>query len=194
MKKNLFLIFVTATTLLNLTSLSQAHNCTREYIPVCGLVQVQCFTTPCPPLLMDFSNACLAKAAGSVEQRLGKCGALEGTAGTVGKKTTLARSYPARVEQLSLLVATSQPPQYILRVTGQLMNGCETLGEPAQQKLGNDFIVSLPAGVPIEREGMMCSMALRPFETQIKLDVPPEQDMSKPFSVIVNGRRTQFGK
>ena len=141
---------------------------------------------------MDFSNACLAKVAGSIEQRPGKCGALEGTSAQVGKGPTLARSYPARVDQLSLLVATSQPPQFILRITGKLMNGCEALGEPVQQRLGNDYVISLPAGVPVEREGMMCSMALRPFETQIRLDIDPENPEAKPSSIIVNGRRAQI--
>ena len=194
MKRFLLIFFSVAAGCLALATASVAHNCTRELSPVCGLVQVQCFTTPCPPLWMDFSNSCSAKAAGALEQRPGRCGALEGTTGEVGKEPTLARSYPARVEQQSLVVAASQPPQYILRVTGHLMNGCEALGQPVTQKSGDDFVISLPAGVPVERQGMMCSMALRPFETQIILDIDPEKPIAKPFSVVVNGRRTKFGK
>lgn len=34
--------------------------CTQEYAPVCGLVQVQCITTPCDPVEETFSNACHA--------------------------------------------------------------------------------------------------------------------------------------
>ena len=30
--------------------------CTMDYTPVCALIQVQCFTTPCPPLFQTKSN------------------------------------------------------------------------------------------------------------------------------------------
>lgn len=38
----------------------QAQICTMEYAPVCGLVQVQCVTTPCDPVPETFSNGCTA--------------------------------------------------------------------------------------------------------------------------------------
>jgi|GEM_PF-484000 len=34
--------------------------CTKEYAPVCGLVQVQCITTPCNPVPETFSTGCVA--------------------------------------------------------------------------------------------------------------------------------------
>ena len=34
--------------------------CTKEYEPVCGLVQVECITTPCNPVPEAFSNGCTA--------------------------------------------------------------------------------------------------------------------------------------
>lgn len=37
-----------------------ADFCTTEYAPVCGLVQVQCITTPCDPVPETFSNSCAA--------------------------------------------------------------------------------------------------------------------------------------
>lgn len=37
--------------------------CTREYMPVCANVQVQCITAPCFPVQETFANACTAKAA-----------------------------------------------------------------------------------------------------------------------------------
>lgn len=40
--------------------------CTREYAPVCGLVEVQCVTTPCDPVPETFSNGCTACAQGNV--------------------------------------------------------------------------------------------------------------------------------
>ncbi len=44
----------------------QAQACTMEYAPVCGLVEVQCVTTPCPPIRETYSNGCSACAAGNV--------------------------------------------------------------------------------------------------------------------------------
>lgn len=40
--------------------------CTREYAPVCGLVEIQCITTPCDPIPQTFSNGCSACAEGNV--------------------------------------------------------------------------------------------------------------------------------
>ncbi|MFW5746571.1 MAG: hypothetical protein ACOCWQ_03395 [Nanoarchaeota archaeon] len=47
--------------------------CTREYLPVCGEVQVQCVTTPCPPINTTFPNRCEAERAGAREIREGAC-------------------------------------------------------------------------------------------------------------------------
>lgn len=44
----------------------QAEFCTMEYAPVCGLVDVQCFTTPCDPVPETFGNGCSACAQGNV--------------------------------------------------------------------------------------------------------------------------------
>ncbi len=44
--------------------------CTKEYMPVCGEIQVQCITTPCNPVKTTFGNRCEAenaKAANIVE-------------------------------------------------------------------------------------------------------------------------------
>jgi hypothetical protein len=43
-----------------------ADVCTMQYAPVCGLVEVQCVTTPCDPVLETFGNACSACAQGNV--------------------------------------------------------------------------------------------------------------------------------
>lgn len=40
--------------------------CTKEYAPVCGLVEIQCVTTPCDPIPQTFSNACGACSQGNV--------------------------------------------------------------------------------------------------------------------------------
>lgn len=47
-------------------TMKQAQACTLEYAPVCGLVQVQCITTPCDPVPETFSNGCAACARGNV--------------------------------------------------------------------------------------------------------------------------------
>jgi hypothetical protein len=36
--------------------------CTKEYRPVCALVEVQCVTTPCPPVAQTYGNGCSACA------------------------------------------------------------------------------------------------------------------------------------
>lgn len=47
--------------------------CTKEYMPVCAAYQVQCITTPCPPIMTTYDNACLAKAAGATLQYPWSC-------------------------------------------------------------------------------------------------------------------------
>lgn len=47
------------------TSAVEQKPCTREYMPVCGEVQVQCITTPCNPIQQTFSNKCVASNAGA---------------------------------------------------------------------------------------------------------------------------------
>ncbi len=51
--------------------------CTREYQPVCGLVEVQCITTPCNPVPETFSNGCSACSQSNViSYTSGSCEAL----------------------------------------------------------------------------------------------------------------------
>lgn len=38
----------------------EAEFCAEIYAPVCGQVQVECFTTPCEPVPETFSNSCFA--------------------------------------------------------------------------------------------------------------------------------------
>ena len=44
----------------------QVAGCDDVYAPVCGLVEVQCVTTPCNPVPETFANGCYACAAGNV--------------------------------------------------------------------------------------------------------------------------------
>lgn len=57
--------------------MKQAEFCTMEYAPVCGLVDVQCVTTPCDPVSQTFGNGCSACAQGNViSYELGECSSL----------------------------------------------------------------------------------------------------------------------
>lgn len=47
--------------------------CTREYMPVCGKVQVQCIKAPCPPIDTTFSNRCMAENAKATDIADGAC-------------------------------------------------------------------------------------------------------------------------
>ncbi len=47
--------------------------CTKEYMPVCGEVQVQCIKAPCPPLKTTYPNRCMAENAGAQDIQEGSC-------------------------------------------------------------------------------------------------------------------------
>lgn len=52
----------------------QVDACIEIYQPVCGLVEVQCITTPCPPVKQTFGNSCNACAQGNViSYEVGEC-------------------------------------------------------------------------------------------------------------------------
>lgn len=47
--------------------------CTKEYLPVCGKIQVQCIKAPCPPIATTFSNKCEAENAKATDIATGAC-------------------------------------------------------------------------------------------------------------------------
>lgn len=47
--------------------------CTKEYMPVCGMKQVQCITAPCDPIRTDYGNRCMAEADGAFDITDGTC-------------------------------------------------------------------------------------------------------------------------
>ncbi len=47
--------------------------CTKEYMPVCGMVQVQCVAAPCNPVRTDFGNRCMAESAWAFDITDGTC-------------------------------------------------------------------------------------------------------------------------
>jgi hypothetical protein len=53
--------------------------CTTDYVPVCGLVQVQCITTPCNPVYQTFGNRCELDRAKATFVYEGECSLNETT-------------------------------------------------------------------------------------------------------------------
>lgn len=51
----------------------QPTACTKEYMPVCGEIQIQCFTTPCNPIHETYGNVCEMKNAGADLLYKGAC-------------------------------------------------------------------------------------------------------------------------
>lgn len=47
--------------------------CTEEFRPVCGVVPVQCVTTPCENTAQTFPNRCYAERAGATHIQEGPC-------------------------------------------------------------------------------------------------------------------------
>lgn|GEM_PF-1554682 len=41
---------------------NSVQGCTKEYMPVCASVQVQCITTPCDPVEETFGNTCMMES------------------------------------------------------------------------------------------------------------------------------------
>ncbi|GAB0174151.1 MAG: hypothetical protein HHAS10_00300 [Candidatus Altimarinota bacterium] len=65
-------------------SVNTPKACTKEYMPVCGMKQVQCFTTPCNPIRTDYGNRCMAEADGATDITYGTCQMSEGNPPVVG--------------------------------------------------------------------------------------------------------------
>lgn len=47
--------------------------CTKEFVPVCGEIEVQCIKAPCPPIKTTFQNKCEAENAGAKNIKEGAC-------------------------------------------------------------------------------------------------------------------------
>lgn len=55
------------------TGIEDPVMCTKEYMPVCGEVQVQCVRAPCYPVKETFGNRCEAMAAHATNIQNGTC-------------------------------------------------------------------------------------------------------------------------
>lgn len=51
----------------------QNKACTREYVPVCGSLQVQCVQAPCDPIVSTYPNTCVMESTGATLLYEGVC-------------------------------------------------------------------------------------------------------------------------
>jgi inhibitor of cysteine peptidase len=92
----------------------------------------------------------------------------------------------ALVDEVEVEVMESLPLQASARVSGNLRNGCEQLGEASVRRFENTFTVTLPVNVV----GEMCTQALIPFTKNISLDI--EGLPAGTYQVSVNGVSDSF--
>ncbi len=88
----------------------------------------------------------------------------------------------APVDAIDVLILESFPVQVHVRVTGNLPDGCTTLGEITQERQGTAFSVEVGTMRPA---GAMCTEALVPFQTTVALDVLGLK--AGTYTVTVNG-------
>jgi hypothetical protein len=73
MKKYILFFSIFLLTSCSSNSPKEETICTSDYTPVCGKIQIQCFTTPCDPIFETFSNKCVAKNRGATDIIEGEC-------------------------------------------------------------------------------------------------------------------------
>lgn len=58
----LALIFGACSSTKNKTTINNGIKpCTKEYVPVCAEIKVECITAPCKPIKKTFSNMCVMR-------------------------------------------------------------------------------------------------------------------------------------
>lgn len=93
----------------------------------------------------------------------------------------------APVDAIDVLILESFPVQVHVRVTGNLPDGCTTLGEITQERKGTAFSVIVGTMRPA---GAQCTEALVPFQTTVALDVLGLR--AGTYTVTVNGVSGSF--
>lgn len=113
----------------------------------------------------------------------------------------------ARVSKVEIAILESDPPQVNVTAFGNFPDGCTKMDTVTQERIGNTFAITLTTRRP---KGMMCTMALVPFEHTVTLAGGPsdsepsdsEPSDSEPsdnqpleageYRVVVNGVEKQF--
>jgi inhibitor of cysteine peptidase len=93
----------------------------------------------------------------------------------------------AKVTNVEVIVAESDPPQYFAVVTGQLPDGCTEIGRTTQRVVGRTIRITMHTERP---EDAVCTTAVAPFQETIPLDVSGLS--AGQYSVEVNGVTASF--
>jgi hypothetical protein len=98
----------------------------------------------------------------------------------------------ARVSKVDIAILESDPPQVNVTAFGNFPDGCTKMGEVIQERVGNTFAITLTTRRP---KGMMCTMALVPFEHTVTLEDGKSGNQpldAGKYRVVVNGVEEQF--
>ena len=95
----------------------------------------------------------------------------------------------APVDDVSLEVAESFPPQYFLRVVSGLPNSCHSFGGYTVTRDGSTVVVRVYNHRPTD-EGLLCAQVYGMVETRVALG--SDYDPESVYTVDVNGRKVSF--
>jgi inhibitor of cysteine peptidase len=88
----------------------------------------------------------------------------------------------AQIDDIEILILESFPVQVNVMVHGNLPNGCATIDDIVQERIGQEFRVTITTVQPAD---VMCAEVLVPFEETISLDVVGLK--AGTYTVNVNG-------
>lgn len=93
----------------------------------------------------------------------------------------------APVENIDILILESFPVQVQVIAKGNLPDGCTVIDQKTQKRVGNTFTVLITTKRP---QDAICTLALKPFEERISLDVAGLPKGT--YTVDVNGVKKTF--
>lgn len=93
----------------------------------------------------------------------------------------------ATVNEVEIAIMESFPVQVMVTARGELSDGCTTVDRVEQERQGNTFTVTITT---IRPAGAVCTLALVPFEQNIRLDVAGLD--AGTYTVAVNGQTATF--
>ena len=110
------------------------------------------------------------------------------TENTVAQEPVLVEA-PAPIDALTINVAESFPPQYMLVIESGLPNGCATFGAYEVTRNGDTVSVSVTNNVPAD-QNTPCDMSYGTVETTVNLGSDFEPGAT--YTVLVNDKSTTF--